>query len=49
MESTVSACRPLEGRSLERCVRALAHRRPPEPADLAALDEELRLLLSDES
>ncbi len=48
MESTVSACRPLEGRALERCVRALAHRRPPEPADLHALVEELHDLLPDD-
>lgn len=41
MEGTVSASRPLEGPALERAVRALAHRRPPAPADLAALVEEL--------
>jgi beta-N-acetylhexosaminidase len=49
MERTVSACRPLEGRALERCVRALAHRRPPEPANIEGLVDELRALLSDES
>jgi beta-N-acetylhexosaminidase len=45
LESTVSACNPLEGRALERCVRALAHRRPPEPADIMALVEELHDLV----
>jgi beta-N-acetylhexosaminidase len=41
IESTLSACRPLEGVAFERAVRALAHRRAPEPADLSALVEEL--------
>jgi beta-N-acetylhexosaminidase len=45
MEGTVSASRPLEGRALERAVRALAHRRPPEPANIAALVEELHDLV----
>ena len=45
MVGTVSACHPLEGRALERAVRALAHRRPPEPADTGALAEELHELL----
>ena len=47
MEATVSACQPLEGRALERTVRALAHRRPPEPADIPALVAELTALLSE--
>ncbi|EYD76222.1 Beta N-acetyl-glucosaminidase [Rubellimicrobium mesophilum DSM 19309] len=42
---TVSACHPLEGPALERAVRALALRRPPEPVDIAALAEELHELL----
>ncbi|HVG49701.1 MAG TPA: glycoside hydrolase family 3 N-terminal domain-containing protein [Rubellimicrobium sp.] len=45
MEGTVSAGRPLDGRALERAVRALALRRPPEPADVPALAEELRGLV----
>jgi beta-N-acetylhexosaminidase len=49
MESTVSACRPLEGRALERAVRALGHRRRPEPADIHSLEQELATLLHDES
>lgn len=47
MESTVSACRLLEGRALERATRALAHRREPESADTGALAEELQDLLSE--
>jgi beta-N-acetylhexosaminidase len=45
MVGTVSACHPLQGRALDRAVRALAHRRPPEPADIPALAEELRDLV----
>lgn len=41
IESTLSACVPIEGPALDRAVRALDHRRAPEPADLSALVEEL--------
>ncbi len=49
MEATVSACHPLSGRALDRATRALAHRRPPEPADLDALAAELTALLPEEA
>ena len=45
IESTLSACVPIEGPALDRAVRALDHRRAPEPADLSALVEELHDLV----